>query len=82
MLVVDLPHPIRIAWDPDLRKGDELTSSVSSFFDEVDGLLDAGFEVEPAWLGSDSCGFVLGERHCDDLVIKMCVNDCLVLNIV
>ena len=33
--------------------GCTLAACVAGFFDEVDGLLDAGFEVEPAGLGCD-----------------------------
>ena len=63
LLVVDLPHPVRVAWDPDLRKSDELASSLTSFIDESNGLLNASFEIEPAGLGCDSGGLVLSERH-------------------
>lgn len=50
LLVVDFPHPIRIARNPDFWECNELASSLTSFVDEVDGLLYTGFEVEPAWL--------------------------------
>jgi hypothetical protein len=53
LLVVDLPHPVRIAGNPYFWEGDELAASLASFFDEVDGLLDTGFKIKPAWLGSD-----------------------------
>ena len=53
LLVVDLPHPVRVAWDPDFWEGNELASCCAGFIDEVNGLLNAGFEVEPAWLGGD-----------------------------
>jgi len=75
LLVVDLPHPVGIAWDPYFREGDELAACVAGFFDEVDGLLDAGFEVEPAGLGSDlyfdQMGFV-GESEGGNLHRRPC----------
>jgi hypothetical protein len=67
LLVVDLPHPVRVARKPDFRESDELTSNVTGLLDEGDGLLYAGSKIEPAWLGGDDGGFVLGKRHVGSL---------------
>lgn len=53
LLVVDFPHPVGVAWDPDLGEGDELRAGSTGFVDEVDGLADTALEVEPCGLGSD-----------------------------
>ena len=55
LLVVYLPLPVRVAWDPDFGEGDELCAGGTGFVDEVDGLADAAFEVEPCGLGGDLC---------------------------
>jgi hypothetical protein len=62
LLVVVLPEPVRVSWDPDLWEGDELASSFTSLVDELDGLLNAGLKIEPTWLRSDlmiSCQYTL-----------------------
>lgn len=38
----------------DFREGNQLAAGLSSFVDEVDGLLDTGLEVEPLWRVSNS----------------------------
>ena len=53
MLVVYLPHPVGIAWDPDFGEGNEFAAGGAGFVDEVDCFLDAGSEVKPAGLGGD-----------------------------
>lgn len=53
LLVVYLPLPVGVAWDPDFGEGDELCAGGTGFVDEVDGLADAAFEVEPCGLGGD-----------------------------
>jgi hypothetical protein len=53
LLVVDLPHPVGVTRNPDFGEGDKLATCGTSFIDEGNGLLNAGFEVEPAWLGCD-----------------------------
>lgn len=55
LLVVDLPHPVRVPRDPDLGEGDEFAARLAGFVDEVNGLADAGFEVEPGGFGGDLC---------------------------
>ena len=63
LLVIDLPHPVRVAWDPNFWESDELASCLASFVDKGDCLLDASFKIEPARLGGDSGGLILAERH-------------------
>ena len=50
----------------ELRESDEFASCFSSFIDPVDGLLDGGLQVQPAWFGVDRCGFVIFDcgGHC------------------
>ena len=60
MLIVNLPHPVRIPWDPDFGEGDEFGASGAGFVDEVNGLADAAFEIEPSRLRSDLCTFSEG----------------------
>ena len=67
LLVVDLPDPVGVTWDPDFRKSDELASSLTSLVDEGDGLLDTSLEIEPAGLGSDGGGLILCEGHTESL---------------
>lgn len=69
LLVVDLPHPVRVARNPDFWKCDELASSLTGFIDECDSLLNAGLEIEPAGFGGDSGGLVLAEGHFGEAVI-------------
>ena len=53
LLVVDLPHPVGVAGNPDFWKSNALAPSLTGLVDEVDGLLDTSFEVEPAWFRGD-----------------------------
>jgi hypothetical protein len=53
LLVVHLPHPVGVTRNPDFWKSDELAPSLTGLVDEVDGLLNTSFEVEPAWLRCD-----------------------------
>jgi hypothetical protein len=64
LLVVDLPHPIGIPREPDLREGDEFGAGGASFVDEVYGLADAAFKIEPRGLGCDLYIF-------SDIVVKI-----------
>jgi hypothetical protein len=50
LLVVVLPEPVGVAWNPDLREGNQLASSFASLIDEFDSFLNAGLKIEPAWL--------------------------------
>jgi hypothetical protein len=43
LLVVHLPHPVRIPWNPDLGEGDEFGSGGARFVNEIYGLPDAAF---------------------------------------
>lgn len=45
----------------DFREGNQLAAGLSSFVDEVDGLLDTSLEVEPLWRVSNSDTGRLGE---------------------
>jgi hypothetical protein len=53
LLVVDLPHPVGVAGNPDFWKSNELAPSLTSLVDEVDSLLNTSLEVEPARLRGD-----------------------------
>ena len=59
MLIIDLPHPIRIPGDPNFREGDEAATCCAGFVDPFDGLLDGELEVEPAGFSSHGRGLVL-----------------------
>ena len=52
-MVVYLPHPVGIAWDPHFGEGNEFAAGGASFVDEVDCFLDASGEIKPAGLGGD-----------------------------
>ena len=59
LLIIDLPHPVRIPGDPNFREGDEAATCCAGFVDPFDGLLDGEFEVEPAGFSSHGRGLVL-----------------------
>lgn len=63
LLVVDLPHPVRISRNPNFGEGDQLAPTLSGLLDEGYGLLDASLKVEPARLGRDGGSLVLSKRH-------------------
>jgi hypothetical protein len=53
LLVVDLPHPVWITWDPYFGEGNELAAGLTRFIDEVDGLSNTALKIEPGRLRGD-----------------------------
>lgn len=62
-------------WNPELWKCNKLATSLPSFVDPVDGLLDTELEVQPARFGVDCRSLVLLEcsHHDGDVVRKRAV---------